>query len=147
MKMKQIKSNATSNQNASHCSLLEFKFKTEITVITTIIVTMKICPLLIKCAENIGLHLRCDERSKFNGRNVGILIIFGLNFISATAFFWYDASTFKEYTMCFFAYITLLALNIGFLATIIRSPQIFQLLNDTEHFIENRTNIKVLPSK
>lgn len=99
---------------------------------------MKLLQDVQKHGMKLGIRrLRPNETSEFNPRNVTFLIIFGLYFASSTAFLVFDANTFRSYTVCFFVWMTLLVMIIGFLIMTLKSPDMLLVLDKVEKTIEN----------
>lgn len=100
---------------------------------------MKLFQVVCKCLAIIGIRqLRSNEENRFNARNFGILLYFGLFAISTTTFIVRYASTFLEYADAFFAWITGSLVFIGYFVTILKSTKLFQLIENLEETIENR---------
>lgn len=90
-----------------------------------------------KYAAWVGMYeLDWNEKSSFNRRNVGVLLIFGLYFVSATAFILFDATTFHEYTESFFGWITLGFVYSATLIMIIKLQDLFLLIKHVEQTVE-----------
>lgn len=100
---------------------------------------MKLFQVCQKYMAIIGIRrLLPDEKFPFNRRNVGILFIFGQSFIAASAFLVFDAKTLKEYTECLYTWISVLGVLIGLALVIIRTEEIFQLIENMEKMVEQR---------
>lgn len=100
---------------------------------------MKPLQLLRKYGERVGVYLfKCDEKSRFNSKNIEILMIPGFNLVSATAYLFFDATTSKEYTVYFFLCSTLLSICIGFFVTILKSSHLNQIFELLENAVESR---------
>lgn len=96
---------------------------------------MKIAQQLQKYVKNIG----CDRPKNgkvFNQRNVFFVLILVAFFTMSTTFIVFNATTFQEYSLSFFVWITLFAMIIGFLTMLILSPEMFPLLDAIENSID-----------
>lgn len=104
---------------------------------------VKICLLLLKHAEGIGLYPVEPNESIFNRRNIGVLCIFGQTYISVTAYLVFGATTMRKFEECFFLWITLSATITGFFGSILKTRTMFQLLEHANSFIDRRkyTNV------
>lgn len=94
--------------------------------------------LLIKYVEVIGIYHIQPGESKFNRRNVGVLLIFSMAFISVSAYLLFGVKTVLEFEECFFMWTTLSGIIFGFLITISETVNMFQLLEIGNSFIEKR---------
>lgn len=94
--------------------------------------------MIRKYAANFGVIELQPDQCVFNRRNVAILIIYGLYFISATYSLLYESSTFKSYAESFYAWLSLTADTMGYFIMIIRSQNLYQVLQKLEKLIENR---------
>lgn len=98
---------------------------------------MKLFVATRKYAAWVGMHeLRPGEKSHFNRKNVALLFIFGLYFISTTALIIFDARTFREYTEGFFGWITLGSVYAGALIMIMKLRDLFSVIHHVEKFVE-----------
>lgn len=77
------------------------------------------------------------EKTPFNRQNSLILFIFGISLTSSTAFFLIDADTLRQYTECFFGWISILAVFVGLILVILKTEKIFQLIDNLEIMIES----------
>lgn len=103
---------------------------------------MKVLVTIENCAKVLGIRrLEPDQTNPFNRRNICVLLIYVLYFISTTAFLLFDANTFQEFTECFFAFITVLFISIGFLLNILKTTELFQLQDTVEKTIENYSKL------
>lgn len=98
---------------------------------------MQLFQELRKYGGNLGMHaLDPNNKNPFNPRNTTFLIIYGLYFISSSAYLLFTANTFREYAMCFFIWLTLLFMNLGFLTMIFTSPILFNVADLIEEMID-----------
>lgn len=90
-------------------------------------------------AAIIGINRSyAKQKIKFNRRNVIILMLFGIFTILTTAYLYYDVHTAQEYAETFFAWITWLAISIGFFIMILKSVNLFEMFEHFEKTIECR---------
>lgn len=100
---------------------------------------MKLFIAIKRHTATIGVHkLQPGEVGRFNRRNVGVLVLFEIFFTSATGYILYDINTIQEYAICFFEWVTLLSVFIGFVIMIFQSADVFCLIEHFEQSIENR---------
>lgn len=105
---------------------------------------MKLFLVMEEFVGMVGIRpLRPNEKSSFNRRNVTVLLIFGLFFMSATAFLMFDAKTFRDYAEAFFPWSTLLIVCIGLLTNISKMTDVFALRAKTEQMIEAGERFKI----
>lgn len=97
---------------------------------------MKLCVSLRKLAADIGVHPIEPGESIFNRRNIGILLVFGQNVLSATAGLLFDARRIREFEECSFVWFTVSAVHIAFFVTILRAQTLFELIERLERIIE-----------
>lgn len=79
--------------------------------------------------------------SRFNWRNVTVLIIFGVNFISAFAYLLLDLSSYFGYTICTFGLLTCLCAWIGFFLMTLKIGDIFRAVRTFQEKIVNGEQI------
>lgn len=91
-----------------------------------------------KLAADLGVHPLQPGESMFNRRNIGIMVIFGLSFLSTTVCLLFYNDTTLDYEECFFMWITLTAVNIGYFVMILRTQKLFQLIERIELMTERR---------
>lgn len=77
------------------------------------------------------------EKHPFNRQNVRVLLVFGLAFILTSAFLIFDAQTLRQYAECFYAWSSVFAIFVGVLLVILKTEDLFQLINDLEIMIQN----------
>lgn len=81
-------------------------------------------------------------RRMFNSRNLTVVLLLVLFFVSTVIFVFTDASTLFEYETSFFVWVTLFATIIGFINLNLQSMVLLNLLRKIEECIENRKYIK-----
>lgn len=86
----------------------------------------------------VGVYPIQPGESVFNRCNLGLLLYLIISIILETASFLFDNTTIQEYTETFFARITVLSIFIGYLLNIVKSEEIFQLIENMEKFVESR---------
>lgn len=86
---------------------------------------MELFATTLKHAAMVGIIPNLER--KFNRRNIIVMLIFAFYFISATLYFIFDADTFLDYQICFFAWNTLLFVNIGFIIMVLKTKHIQEL--------------------
>lgn len=87
----------------------------------------------------MGIYpLQSGEKSKFNCRNIGVLLCFGLHLISITAFLLFNAKTFQEYAVCIFPWCTIIFTWAGISVHILLSTDVFRYIECLEKTIESR---------
>lgn len=108
--------------------------------------TMKLYQELKAKLAMVGIYeIRRVKQSNFTYRNVVILLMFGVFFISATGFLLIDAKTFREIAEAFFPWMTLLFVGIGFFVGIGDTKKMFQLIDHIEKIVEKRKLPTLLP--
>lgn len=74
-------------------------------------------------ASTIGV----DGTGKLNRRNMMVLIIYTLYFLSSCAFLVYRAKTFRDNAMCAYVWVTLLSMIVGFSVMITKANTMFHV--------------------
>lgn len=95
---------------------------------------MKLFVVIQNYTAKIGVPL--GAKNKFNNRNVKILFLLGLFFISTTLYILTEAKTIFEYSTSFFSWIILLSMFFLFFSLIEISTNLFQYFNRVERIIE-----------
>lgn len=85
-----------------------------------------------------GKFIGIEEGRTFTRRNVFVLLLYVLFFVTSTAFILFDANTFEDYSEAFFAWASVLFTGVGFLIYILQSKDIFRVIRHFEQIIENR---------
>lgn len=93
---------------------------------------------LIKNVEHLGIYRIEPGERIFNRRNVGVLLMFGAAFISVTWFLIFGAKTIIEVEECFYLWVTVCCTTTGFFATILKTENLFELLDHANNFVEKR---------
>lgn len=100
---------------------------------------MKLFEVILEYMAVVGFcPLQPGQKSKFNGRNVIVLVIYGICTISATAFFLCDAKTAREYEESFHAFNTVSLMFVGFLINLFQLKEIFKFVEKMERFCNSR---------
>lgn len=109
--------------------------------------------VVLKYAAMVGIRpLRPGHKNPFNRRNISVLLIYSLFFISATAFLVFDANSFDEYAEAFYPWMTLSFIYVGFSMNVSLADDFFRLKEQCEQFIEsgkpfNSSKLKKIPRK
>lgn len=103
---------------------------------------LKLCKVLRSLAAKMGIYELQPGESKFNKHNIGIMVIFAISFVSTTACLLYDNETTLDYEECFFMWVTLTIVNIGYFITILRAQRLFQMIIRVELMVERREWIR-----
>lgn len=94
--------------------------------------------ILRKYAKNMGIaELAPGQTNPFNRRTAIVATIFLIYLLSSTAYLLLDANTFRDYTMCFYIWVTLLFVFFGYLIMIVKAQDMFKLSKFMEQLIEN----------
>lgn len=100
---------------------------------------MQLFETTIKYATAIGERKPLPgETSPFNWRNITVLVIFTVMFTSVSGYLLFDAKEFRDYTTCFFPWITLLAVWFGIYIMTLKVPILYQLKEDAEDMVKTR---------
>lgn len=91
----------------------------------------------INVTSIIGIHRLKPSESRFNRRNIGISLVFGINVIQ-TAYTLFDAKAFEQYEEYFFTLTTLLCVYNGYYVLIMKTTNVFQLLDNTAEIYKKR---------
>lgn len=90
-------------------------------------------------AEAIGIYrYPANPQNKFNPRNLSVFMLFVLFTISTSALLIFDANSYREFEEGFFAFIAASFTNVGLLINILKSRDIFRLVDNFEKTIETR---------
>lgn len=98
---------------------------------------IKLMQTLLSHGRTLGIQ-RPEGNSLMNRRNIIVLLIYVFYFLMANAYLVFTAKTFREYSICFFVYLTLFCMIIGFGVMIFQVPLLFELLDSFEEEIEKR---------
>lgn len=101
---------------------------------------MNICKNVLMYAENLGVHELQPGEKMFNRRNVGVLLIFSVIFISVSANI-FDFITSRQYEELFFTQIVLTGVFIGYITSMLKAQHTIQLLKMVEHLFESCKNL------
>lgn len=77
------------------------------------------------------------ERSSINLKNSIAFVLLLLNFCSQAMCFIFSAQSFEEYTVCIYAFLTLLMFQFEFVMHIWKMKQLFKFIENFEHLIES----------
>lgn len=83
-------------------------------------------------------ELRPGEKSYFNCRNVTVFVLLVLSFISCTAFVYFDANSFREYSEAFFPWISLLFLEVAYISNMLNARDFNALKENVEKSVDMR---------
>lgn len=96
----------------------------------------------------VGVVLpRTSNSSVFNGRILILLTYLGLYSITTISFLFFDAETFQEYTLSFFACTTVLINYVGILTFTTKITDMFRLIEHLERIVANRKTLKYFKTK
>lgn len=87
-------------------------------------------------AKRLGVYR--NQSNVFNCRTICILLLFAMDSISITAHLVFDDNTFQNYTEAFFFWITLIGICIGLLIMLLKTNDIFKLLNTIDAIVDKR---------
>lgn len=89
--------------------------------------------------QTLGIHqFRPKETYSLNWRIPWVLFCYIQHFISVFAFFAFEANTVLDYGTSFYGFITMVYTVYYILILIKRTPQIFQLIENFQEFIDQR---------
>lgn len=84
-----------------------------------------------------------NENSSLNWRNLLVIFSFIQNGISSLVFFMFEANSVLDYGITFYTYTSMMYCVWYFVAFIWRTPQIFQLIESCQQFIEQRKCLRI----
>lgn len=87
-------------------------------------------------AAIFGIRKIRSGESRFNIRNVGVLMLLGLDFISVAAHIWFDANTFLDYALSIFCCLAFLSVWFGFIVMSLNSQELFRIQRDTDQLLK-----------
>lgn len=99
---------------------------------------MKLFPTIRDHLAIMGFHELKPGENRFNGRNIGILLLFGFFLTLTSTYLIFDATTPLEYANTFFESITLVAICVGTFIIIRRNEIFFGLLKKFQTTLESR---------
>lgn len=86
----------------------------------------------------IGIQpISSPEKTPFNWRNILVISIVGVYFVSTTLFLLFDATTFRECEEAFFPWITLLVIAVGLIQQVMKTREVFQFFDIVGMFIDS----------
>lgn len=87
----------------------------------------------------LGVNLcQAFQEVKFDLKKYGIILLMVICFSSSAAYFMFEATSFRQYAECFYAFVTMLTNLFNLIIIILKMPQIFKLINDFERAIQRR---------
>lgn len=100
---------------------------------------MKLLQVAHEFAAVIGIHpFQTYTKNRFNVRNFCVFLLLILFTISTSALVLFGARTGREFEEAFFAWISASFTNIGLLINILKSRDIFRLVDHFENTVETR---------
>lgn len=107
--------------------------------------TMKLFQVILKNAVWLGLRPRQrDENTSFNVQNLLVLLFFMLISISSAAFLWFDVTSFQEFAVTIYVWISATMTLIGFWIGVLNSVNLFRVIENLEKNIETRKQFILL---
>lgn len=91
----------------------------------------------VEYAAVLGARDIQPNESRFNWRSVGVLLVFGLNFISVFAHLLLDARTLLDYAVSTFSGLILLCAWLGFFVMTMKVSDLFQCIRKLEALIKD----------
>lgn len=101
------------------------------------LINMKLFAVTLSYAKMVGACEPQPGQSTLNHRNVGATLIFMMIFTSSTCVFVFDINTFEEYALCFFPWITILAVWTGYSINLLQVKDLFEVVKKLEDIVES----------